>query len=361
MGFRRNLARIHKWCGLTIALLLALQSLTGLLLVYRAELHSAWPGNEHVITNAPHGQTRISVDSVLQRARESYPDHVFKRLIYPSVEGQPFVGHLSARDGELLILEITMENAWPRLAESGAAGAFHLLFEIHHTLVAGVIGRYIVGLIGISLIFLVVSGIWVWWPGIRGLQRSLRVGRYRHPVTFFWRLHRTVGVLGALLLLLLSVTGVLLSFSPELRRLADTASGPEWSRPASSPCTGVSVDEQVEAARRCFAGAAVRDLRFVGPEATLQRVLFRNATAAGVGPPHQVWLKPCTTEALGVKEVRNSPFAAVMSWLYPVHTGWALGEAGRALSLTGGLVTLGSLSTGLLLWYQRRRKKALAT
>ena len=69
-------------------------------------------------------------------------------------------------------------------------------------------GGLILGVMGLLLLFLAVSGVWLWWPGfkhwVRGVRVRLRKGRYARD----YDLHQVAGMIALPLLLLWAVTGM---------------------------------------------------------------------------------------------------------------------------------------------------------
>ena len=67
------------------------------------------------------------------------------------------------------------------------------LLELHDDLLAGSNGRSINGLGAVLLIVLAMTGIVVWWPGIKTWRRSLTVHRNVGWRRFTWDLHSMIG------------------------------------------------------------------------------------------------------------------------------------------------------------------------
>jgi uncharacterized iron-regulated membrane protein len=69
-------------------------------------------------------------------------------------------------------------------------------------------GGLLLGVMGLLLLFLAVSGVWLWWPGfkhwVRGVRVRWRKGRYARD----YDLHQVAGMIALPLLLLWAVTGM---------------------------------------------------------------------------------------------------------------------------------------------------------
>src|SRR5213592_489663 len=80
------------------------------------------------------------------------------------------------------------------------------LLELHDDLFSGNTGRSVNGLGALLVIVLSLTGIVVWWPGIKTWRRSLIVHRNVGWRRFTWDLHSMIGVwtLGFIVLFALS-------------------------------------------------------------------------------------------------------------------------------------------------------------
>jgi uncharacterized iron-regulated membrane protein len=67
------------------------------------------------------------------------------------------------------------------------------LLDLHDDLLAGDTGRRVNGFGALLLVLLSLTGIVVWWPGIRRWRRSLTVHRNVGWRRFNWDLHSMVG------------------------------------------------------------------------------------------------------------------------------------------------------------------------
>ena len=91
------------------------------------------------------------------------------------------------------------------------------LVDLHDNLLAGQTGRMLNGIGGIFFTVLIVTGAWLWWPGVRNVSRSLKVGRPRASRRFIWQLHSVLGILSFALTARVGTHGDLLRVSGTVR------------------------------------------------------------------------------------------------------------------------------------------------
>jgi uncharacterized iron-regulated membrane protein len=215
---RRTLFQVHLWSGIITGLYILMISVTGSILVYRNELYwAATPepivskGSEPLLTDTQLAEaaTRIyrgysivhigraidpdqAVDIWLRRS-----DEVKKRLFDPR----------SGRDlGDSVPTGIRLVSE---------------LIDLHDNLLAGPTGRKMNGVGALALFVLSLTGLAIWWPGMKTWRRSLILPRVRTAERFIWHLHSMMGFWSIGFLLVFAASGAYLSIPQPLQDLAD--------------------------------------------------------------------------------------------------------------------------------------------
>ena len=237
-----------------------------------------------------------------------------------------------------------------------------ILLAFHSTLLLGANNAYIVGSVGILLFFSVLVGLYLWWPRHGDWRLGLRVKWGASPERVVYDLHRSVGIYGAAILLVMLFTGVAMIFKPATRSVTSLFSpvraDPDFGR--SKPISGqspIGVDAAVAAANKVFPDGRIHWILLPGAPNGVYVVgkqskdePNRTTTFRNVG------VDQYTGEVLQVQD--RAAFTAgerFLEWLFPLHSGEAFGEIGRPLTLLFGLIPLGLYVTGFLRWRQRRR------
>ncbi|HXZ14792.1 MAG TPA: PepSY-associated TM helix domain-containing protein, partial [Roseiarcus sp.] len=237
-----------------------------------------------------------------------------------------------------------------------------ILLAFHSTLLLGANNAYIVGSLGILLFFSVLLGLYLWWPRNGDWRLGLKVkwGASRERVVY--DLHRSVGIYGAAILLIMLFTGAAMIFKPATRAVTTLFSPvrPDADFGRSKPIldrSPIGVDAAVAAANAVF------------PDGRLHWVLLPS-TPNGVyvvgkqsdGEPNRsktyrnVGVDQYSGEILHVQD--RAAFTAgerFLEWLFPLHSGEAFGQFGRPITLLTGIIPLALYVTGFLRWRQRRR------
>lgn len=199
---------IHRWMGASLAVLLILVSATGTLLIWKnTYLGFVFPQSALTFERSiePMATIALSADAAFGAAAISqieFGDQSFglskvylvdKRSAYIAPDGQ--------------ILAVWEPN-----------GRFEdWLLDLHHRLLTGTVGLYIVGLAGIAALVVIGAGLIAYWPARRSWKLGLALRSLKRPELL--RLHRNTGILLALPIAVVIFAGVVLAF-PETSRKA---------------------------------------------------------------------------------------------------------------------------------------------
>lgn len=363
MRLRPLVRRVHFILTATLGLLVVLAGVSGSVLVFRAEIDAAL--NPELLRVEP-GAAAAPLAEVVEAAREAVPDAVVGALRMPRRTDEPVEVWMRTPEEPEILAYVDPYSArvlGHRGAEDSAMG---WLFHLHAELLAGETGALVVGLGGIALLLLALSGLWLWWPRRGKLHQALTLKRGAKLHRRLYDLHRAGGFYTLPLLVLLAVTGLSLifyvAFQNGLNQVTGSPDRPGF--PVVSPPPDGSLrplDELTEAAERVLPEGEVSWLLLpAAPEAPF---LVRKQLPGELHPNGKsfVAVDPYTAAVL---EVRSGP-GAPLGWrlydvLYPLHIGHWGGLASRILYALVGLVPLFLAVTGLVVWRRRNAPRRSA-
>ncbi len=353
--------RLHLWLGLTIGLVFALTGLTGSALVFYPELEAMVSAPLRAV---PAGARPDSWQAVVDTLHRSCPD----RPGAWRIEVTPGGGAIPVRyydppetraPRRFAPLLVWVDPVGQKLVRSGFWGGTVVtwLYDLHYRLLLDAPGGTVMGVAGIVMLALIVSGVWAWWPRPDGWRRALRFKRHAVPVRRLYDLHKTIGLASVVVLLPVTVTGVMLDLPDQTRALVATA-GPLYRAPtpivAARP-GALPLDRLV-----AIAQAHVPDGRLAwietaaGPTGTVRVNLSRPGEPSRRFPRTNIWLDPHDGRIVARRDgLAGSAGDTVLNWLHPVHGGEAAGLAGRWLVFLSGLAPAALLLTGWLRWRTR--------
>lgn len=363
--------RLHRWVALALGAWFALLGLTGALLVWHAEadraLNPQWfaPQQRCVATT----DTPIAASlSVFARAVEggratqvmapTAPGAAFTVWQKPVVDGLRRQHFIDADCGRYL--------GWrdwgaPRFDRAHIVPA---VYELHRSLLSKEAGHVAVGFAGLLLLFVAGTGALVAWPrhGTReAWRRTLTVKPAAGAHRRYYDLHRATGMWLLLFLLLMAATGTYLCFPKQTRALVATflPTAPANLREAA-PQPGARIGPDALA---LHAQALWRDARWTRlqiPDGVAVaydvRLLQRGERRIDTGDTRvRIGVD---SRVVDIRDPLRAPAGdRLLAWLFPLHSGEALGMTGRIAWTVFGLAPPLLFATGLWLWLKRRQAR----
>ncbi len=207
----RLIYKIHLWSGLVGVLLLFLQAVSGLIIEFRPELHRVL---HPTIDGAPTRAPRLPVRSLTDIANARYPNLQVERVILPATPRDPVWLRLAPGGRSELPHFVLLNPVSGQVLQAGTLFSFpcELALYLHATLLAGHIGEVLVGVEGLALLLLAITGSILWWPGVRRALGQIRVRRGQPRVALLLDLHKLLGICACAGLFVLASSGVGLAF-----------------------------------------------------------------------------------------------------------------------------------------------------
>ncbi len=359
---RRVNFQIHLWAGLALAVYLIVIGLTGSVLVFREELEAPNAFANAAGTAGPYADPAAVID----RVRAVAPEARLISLVAPSESNPVYLVRLQARGrnpgaGTIAvhpvtgaILGRTSGRAAPQRAWLG------VVRNLHETLLLGVTGRQINGILAALLLAINVTGMVIWWPGLKTWPRALTVDLARTWRRINFDLHRAAGFWTFAIVSFWAISGAYFGFSKETRTLVERLSPLVSAMP---PAVRVTPSDAGPADLRAMLHeAVVRDprarLRGIafpsGRRAPLEIAMQRPGTQ-GAEFADTFYFDPYTGNCLAVWRYGvNQSLGDWLIWLQiPLHFGtfWGLGV--KILWAACGLAIPLLCVTGALMYWNR--------
>ena len=351
--------KVHLWLGLTLGVLGVLIGITGSILVYDHEIDAWLNPQRYAVSGArvalPYGEYLKRA----ARALEGRARPVNVRL--PVEENMPVV--VLARERESPgFYRLFLDPPTGRVLDAAPGGGFiGWVHRFHENLtLREYMGREIVGLVGFAMLISSLSGIYLWWPGRGRFREALA---FRPGIAPSRNLHYFFGFYGSLVLAMLSFTGIFLAYQDGGRAvvgvLAPVSAPPRNIQASQTPRQGkqLNLEEAIDKAQSLHPGAALAGFGLPAGPRGVYRVSFKGEGSAVPVNNTLVFIDPFSGEVL--RRIDSSTRTAgdrflVMQRL--LHTGDALGAAGRAVIFVAGLLPMLFVVTGTKMWLRQRRR-----
>jgi uncharacterized iron-regulated membrane protein len=363
---RATWIKVHLYLALIAGFFFALMGLTGSISVYREELDQLL--NPKLVIEQPMGK-RQSLDKIIASVKAAHPDRYGSwTLEMPrSAHGMITAWYEKPRETFFELYAPLMVSVNPYTAEVVASRFWGQtvttwLLDWHTQLNLGRFGWNAVGILGLLLMVSIGTGVYLWWPGLRGLWAALQVRYDAGMIRLAFDLHRLIGLLSASILMLLAFTGVQLSYPAILETLVGSSGMEHGGTGRNIVSTAipnkhpVALESAEFVARGPFPKAELRRVITPAGDSGVYRINLRQGSEINQRHPYTtVWVDRWSGQ---VKEVRDpSGFSSgetVTTWIWPMHTGEAFGTTGRFLWFVSGIGLFVLYVSGLLRWLHRR-------
>lgn len=348
----RRLRLLHRYTGLVLAPILLLLSLSGGVLVYKEQL---WRLRYPELAGPPARLSAADHAAALRAIRRLFPDSV-QRIKFP----QPGLAayHIRAGDGEAFVHQHTHELIAGRQWYQDPIG---ILTELHVNLGAGAAGHRFAGAAGLITSLMVVSGILL-WPRSKGPFRIRHLLPRSLDRRDLLRLHRDLGIVASLPVLLLVLTGSGLVFYATSRHVLN---GMFSDRPPFEPNSFVSTGQEIgvpSAETISAVHAALPEARLISyqpPPPGNAAHYFRLKQPGELHPNGRsaVYVDGASGRVIATVDATTQPGGERMAhMLYPLHAAKIGGGYYRFGALLCALALAVVGASGLIAYFQSRRR-----
>ena len=353
---------IHKWLGLVLGAALALIGLTGSVIVFYRELDALLNPGFYQATRNPH---QLGPAEAFRIARTAVPEPV--DFLYAPDTVWPVWSGLFRRHDALWAITIDPGSGRVLGIRDLDASPVRIIYRLHaDLLLAPWRGEQMVGVLGLLLLLMAGSGVWLWWPR-RGLLAALVRLRVRPRQLLYLDLHALAGAWSAALLLLVAVTGVGVVFPGLLRPVVALVSRvePQPAPTVADPGRPVAVDADRAVGLALKAAPGGTALRFVMRPSPAGRdgragawqigLRWRRASTAEL-VTGAVWVDPWSGAILAARTAgQETNGDRAMDLLLWIHNGSVMGWPGRIAVFLSGLSLPLLFVSGVLFWWRKRR------
>lgn len=392
---RRGFIWIHRWIGLTIGLVVVLLGLTGSIIVYWREIDRTF--NPELRVQPQPGRPTVSLDEVLSTVKRAHLQRPKPwTLETPFDEYAPIYATYSRPEERGLKystnLHVAVDPYTAKILRQWYWGETPVswIYDVHANLQGGLTGHLVVGAFGVVLLFISLSGLYVWWPLGAFRKRHFLVKADSGAPRLELDLHRAGGFYSMPLMIIFAVTGYMFVYPGHLAGLIakfstlgqvtpmslhggdethGTGSGehkhddPRYPESMPRDVTPLTVGQAVTRALEVFPEAEVKRVYSPAGEKGVYGVILRSPVERlnKSYPVTEVWLDQYDGRVIVKSDPgRNSAGQDFLDAALPLHNGEAAGGFGRALVCIAGLVPLLLFVTGILQWLRRRRRKGAA-
>ncbi|MCU6433562.1 PepSY domain-containing protein [Undibacterium sp. Jales W-56] len=375
--------KLHLWIGLLFGMVFVILGLTGSAIAWRHELdhmlnpdllQASSPSGLAVGAPIRFSPTDIQTmsDTLSANPRYGRPS----MLVFPEHAGSVVVAWYRPKTASTtapltqevmrqvmldpVTLAVTGERNWGELGLSRRL-LMPTIFHLHRYLVAGEVGKTVIGVSGLILVLTAMSGIILWWPKMRrkAIWQAITVSHGGSWPRFHFRLHRAAGFFAAPVLLVLGFSGCYFNLPtwivPAVNAVASVTPAVKTLNRSSVQQSQISPAQAVSSALSIFPQARVSRLALPTLPSAPYEVRLRQFGEIRDGDgATRISIDSGDGRVLRVQDpLRAQAGDTLLNWLFPLHSGAAFGLAGRIFITCFGILPLLFFVTGLAIWIKR--------
>jgi uncharacterized iron-regulated membrane protein len=352
---RKLVFNLHLYLALTAALFVILMGITGSLMAFEPEIDRLLHRKQAYVT--PVGARALSFTEISAIVAGAFAGERMEAY-FPSTSPELSCSVFVEKSGAVYLNPYTGQVLGVRENKPEFLDYVHQLHIRLGWQHQGDPGKKIMSWIGVAMLLLLLSGLFLWWPVKRVTVQRGAGGR-----RFWFDLHNTVGIFSLLFLLTLTVTGIVIGFerttNPLLYKLTGSKPSemPKTVPPPPPGATPIPVDQALEIARNALPGATA--FAVIIPQAKgAYRIALRFPEDRTPGGRSRVMVDQYTGKVLFAEGSRTSPAGARVAIANrAIHTGDIFGIPSKTVMSLASLSLVLQACTGLVMWWKRIRAK----
>lgn len=365
---------MHKILGLTTGIVVFIVAITGCAWVFRDEIESTYNDYKKV---TPQDQAILTPSEAKTLAKEVFPNHFIHGTLYKKADDAIEVIFYDAEPEFYQSVFLNPYSGEVIHVEDHLSGFFAFVLKGHMRLwLPKAIGEQVVGVSILIFIFIIISGLFLWWPKKR--KQLKQRTRFEWKDSTRWKrknfdLHSIIGFYVFFLALIVAFTGSIMSYD-WLRSATYTAIGgnkeaefiiPEnHSTVTALDTTAVSMDALIVKLQKELPNAESLELHYPATETASIYVEVSQSEGIYYNSDFR-FFDQYTLEEIPTPSVYGTYSQAdvsdkIIRMNYDIHVGAIGGIPGKVIAFFVSLMIASLPVTGILLWYGRTYKKKKA-
>jgi len=367
MNLKKILNKLHLWLGLSSGLVVFIVAVTGCIYAFQSEIQDLTQSYRFV---EPQNSPVLTPTQIWEKADVALPNKHLHAVLYPTSGRAAQAIYFSFEEEYYYFVYVNPYTGNVLKVKDEYADFFRIVLDGHFYLwLPPEIGQPVVASFTLVFLFMVISGLILWWPKKKNLKQSMKIkwsARWRRKN---YDMHQVLGFYVMTFALVFAVTGLVWGFLWFRDGVYFATSGGEKFVEYYTPA---SDSTQIYQGEIPVLDAVWMKMTAENPSADWVEVHTPDyegaAIAANSNPDASTYWKSDyryfdqnTLEELPVEHFYNrfdeaSVADKIMRMNYDVHVGAIAGLPGKILAFCLSAIIASLPVTGFLIWWGRRKK-----
>lgn len=376
---KKILKKLHLYIALIFFIPLVLQGLTGSILVFEKPITNFFLHQKHDFAK---GEI-APVSEIIKSAVTSVPEDFNANFVrFSFEENDPAFVRFTKSAPKKSFLEVVIDPvSLEVVAVKNPEKEFFSFIKKLHTnlLIQGELGRNIIGILGIILLFMTISGIIIWWPKKMNKFKSaitfdLSDTETKRGVFFVHKsIHKAVGFWTFALMFIASFSAIYLAFPKQVTtgitkvfsgenlrvKMSEIRLEKSSENSAKKSKSSAEIDEVVALAKQDLHDAKLISVNLPMKSEQAYRLNFISKNQRDDTPLVAVFVDQNQKKIIQKFDPKfYSTGEIIVAWQPYLHEGRGLGATWKTLVFLSGFLMLIFSITGITIWSQKKQTKS---
>ena len=358
MFFKRIFFQLHLLLGLTSGAVVFVVSTTGAIYAFEEEFRAIL--YQDVLFVKQEGN-RKPIAELIKSAKAEFP--------------KPGVKNIRIQSNPESSVEIILKNKQSVLVNpytGKVLGSFNkendffgIVLQLHRSLCLGDTGKIITGTSATIFIFMLMSGIILWWPQNKALlKQKLTIKRNAPSKKRTYDLHSVFGFYASWIIIFTALTGIVWSFKWAENTMYWINHSKKEERKYHSEYIAdsnrISIDQVLENSTSLYKQSNECFINVPEDSIGVYRITFRYDDGGFYKKSDQLFFDQYSGELLKAHLFETSSQGDKLKGTnYAIHTGKVFGLTGQFIVFFAALISASLPVTGFLMWKGKRKKKKI--
>lgn len=367
---KKLLFKIHLILGLTAGVILLVIGLTGATLSFEKEILNAINKSSNIVEVGAYA--KLETKELLEKFQEKLPSSKINSMTFFEDKNASVIinieeeGNASRKGVNYYINPYTAEF----LPNVKGEGFFKFIENIHRRLTFGDVGKQIVAISVVSLLLLIISGVYIYWGRIKNAFFKSLTFKFRYKGrAFLSTIHSAIGLWVIPFYLLASITGLTWSYEwfndgihliagvKKEKKMPDKTKNTDIIKSETKQELYENIQKAVDLFNKNVNNYEKSNIRF-NSNNSIYTFNYLPKNQSHDRAMNKIELNIETSEIIKHEKFEEKPLnEKLMKSILALHTGEYFGIIGKIIMfITSSLMALFTI-TGFMMYFQRKRKK----